>query len=280
MVMFKDITVPQTGSSSDEQALAAAVRLARALQSHLTVLELVTLPYPMVSAWGAADFAIGDLYQQVLAQGEANVSKLNARLRGEHISHEVRLVQAFYGAPALAVAQQAVHADISIISGVAGDTAEGDLGRSCFGSLLISSGRPVLVIPEGSSAALPPATLLVAWTPTRESARALHDALPMLLAARSVHLVVVVEDGDGGVEKRDMAEIVAHLDRHGVKVQAKIQKREGASTAALLLAHAARVGADMLVVGGFGHSRLREWAFGGVTRELLFDAKLPVLYSH
>jgi len=63
-------------------------------------------------------------------------------------------------------------------------------------------------------------------------------------------------------------------------VQAKIQKKEGARTAALLLEHAARVGADILVVGGFGHSRFREWAFGGVTRELLFEATLPVLYSH
>ncbi|WP_127563208.1 universal stress protein [Stenotrophomonas indicatrix] len=279
--MFKDIIVPQTGSSSDDEALGAAVRLARALQSHLTVLELVSLPYPMVSAWGpSADVAIGDLHQQSQAQGKANVSRLNARLRAEHISHEVRLVQAFYGAPAQVAAQHAVRADISVISGVAGDTVEGDLGRSYFGSLLISSGRPVLVIPKGSSAALPPATVVVAWTPTRASSRALHDALPMLQAARSVHLIVVVEDGDGDAEKRDMTEITAHLDRHGVAVQARIQKKEGARTAALLLEHAARVGADMLVVGGFGHSRFREWAFGGVTRELLFEAKLPILYSH
>ena len=279
--MFKDIIVPRTGSSSDDEALVAAVRLARAVQSHLTVLELISLPYPMVSAWGpSADFAIGDLYLQLQAQGEANVATLNARLRGEHISHEVRLVQAFYGAPAQVAAQQAVHADISVISGVAGDTAEGDLGRSYFGSLLTASGRPVLVIPEDSSAALPPATVLVAWTPTRESSRALHDALPMLQAARSVHLIVVVEDGNGEVEERGMTEIAAHLDRHGVKVQAKNQKKEGARTAALLLEHAARVGADILVVGGFGHSRFREWAFGGVTRELLFEATLPVLYSH
>ena len=279
--MFRDIFAPQTGSSRDGEALAAAVKLARALHSHLTVLELVSLPYPMVSAWGpSADFAVGDLYQQLQAQGEANVSRLSARLRGEHISHEVRLAQAFYGAPAQVAAQQAVHADISVISGVAGDTVEGDLGRSYFGSLLINSGRPVLVIPRGSSAALPPETILIAWTPTRESSRALHDALPMLLAARSVRLIVVAEDGDGEAEKADMREIAGHLDRHGVRVQTHIQKKEGVSTAALLLEHAASVGADMLVVGGFGHSRFREWAFGGVTRELLFDAKLPVLYSH
>lgn len=279
--MFKDIIVPQTGSSSDNDALAAAVQLARSLQSHLTVLVLVSLPYPMVSAWGpSAGFATGDLYQQLQAQGEASVSRLSAHLRGEHVSHEVRLVQAFYGPPAQVAAQQAVHADLSVISGVAGDTVEGDLGRSYFGSLLISSGRPVLVVPKGSSAALPPSTVLVAWTPTRESSRALHDALPMLLAARSVHLITVVEDGDGNIEKGDTAQIIAHLDRHGVKVQAKIQKKNGAKTAALLIEHAAHVGADMLVVGGYGHSRFREWAFGGVTLELLFDAKLPVLYAH
>ncbi|WP_061478232.1 universal stress protein [Stenotrophomonas sp. DDT-1] len=279
--MFRDIFAPQTGSLCDDEALASAVKLARALQSHLTVMELVSLPYPMVSAWGpSADFAVGDLYQQLQAQGEANVLRLTARLRGEHISHEVRLVQAYYGAPAQIAAQHAVHADVSVISGAAGDTAEGDLGRSYFGSLLIASGRPVLVIPKGSSAALPPATMLVAWTPTRESSRALHDALPLLLAAHSVHLIVVVENGEGAVERTDMAEIARHLERHGVKVQAKILKEEGVSTAALLLEHADHVGADMLVVGGFGHSRFREWAFGGVTRELLFDAKLPVLYSH
>lgn len=279
--MFSDIFAPRTGSILDDEALVAAIRLARAFQGHLTVLELVSLPYPMLSAWGpSVDFATGDLYQQLQAQGEANVSMLSARLRAEHISYEVRLVQTLYGAPAQVAAQHAVCADISVISGVSGDTVEGDLGRTYFGSLLVSSGRPVIVIPKGSSAALPPATILVAWTPTRESSRALHDSLPMLQAARSVHLIVVAEKGDGEVERRDMNVIAAHLDRHGVKVQTVIQKKEGATTAALLLEHAARVGADMLVVGGFGHSRFREWAFGGVTRELLFDAKLPVLYSH
>lgn len=278
--MFNDIIAPQTGTGGDDVALDAAVKLARALRSHLTVLEMVSLPYPMFSAWGAsADFALGDLYQQLQAQGEANASRLTTRLRGEHVSYEVRLVQTFYSAPAQVAAQHAVYADVSVMSGVAGDTAEGDLARSYFGNLLISSGRPVLVIPKSTIAALPPETILVAWTPTRESSRALHDALPLLLAARSVHLMVV-EEGNGEDGKRDMADITLHLGRHGVNVQGRACRAGGARTAALLLEHAAHIGADMLVVGGFGHSRFREWAFGGVTRELLFDARLPVFYSH
>jgi nucleotide-binding universal stress UspA family protein len=130
---------------------------------------------------------------------------------------------------------------------------------------------------------VPPAShAVVAWQPTRESTRALHDALPLLRAARTVDVVTVDPViGESRHGEEPGADIAAHLARHGLEANVVVHARRPQETvAAALLRHAAESGAQLLVAGGYGHSRLREWAIGGTTRELLRTARTPVLFSH
>lgn len=121
----------------------------------------------------------------------------------------------------------------------------------------------------------------MAWRPTREATRALHDAMPLLRVAESIDVLEVDPDvGKRGGGALPGADIATHLARHGLMVRVVLHTRSGESTAMAMIKHAERSGAELLVAGGYGHSRLREWALGGVTRELLQSTPVPVLFSH
>jgi nucleotide-binding universal stress UspA family protein len=280
--MFKDIVIPITGTSGDSYALNIALDLASAHGAHLTVMEIVNLPLPVTGPWGLMpDISLNDVYQELREKGQANVVALRTRLEKETVSTEVRLVESLLSAPHQLVTHYAHYADLAVISGAMGDSAEGDLSRTYFGSLLIDSGRPVLVVPPRCKAPMPARKIVAAWRPTRECARAFHDALPLLAAAESVELLVVDPvGGERGHGEQPGADIAAHLSRHGVKVNVQVRQSHDNRIASVLLDHVKETHAHMLVVGGYGHSRIREWAFGGVTRELLFEANIPVFYSH
>jgi nucleotide-binding universal stress UspA family protein len=139
----------------------------------------------------------------------------------------------------------------------------------------------VLVVPLRCKVEMPPRRIVAAWRPTAECARAFHDALPFMVAADSVELLIVDPVvGERGHGEQPGTDIAAHLSRHGVNVNVLARPSHDNRIATVLLDHVKEVHAGMLVVGGYGHSRLREWALGGVTRELLFTAHVPVFYSH
>jgi len=140
--------------------------------------------------------------------------------------------------------------------------------------LVFASASPVLAVPASSNAQAP-RRVLIAWNGSREAARAVHDALPMLQAADGVDVVVV--DPEGEAVAMDLART---LGRHGVKVEVRERLSGGAEVGELLLEEAKTSGADMLVMGAYGHSRLREWILGGATEEVLDQGKVPALFSH
>lgn len=280
--MFKDIVIPITGTSGDSYALNMALDLALAHGGHVTVMEMVNLPLPVAGPWGLTpELSMSDLYRDLREKGKANVEALKKRLEKETVSTEVRIVEAFFSEPSRLAAHCAHYADLAVIAGVMGDSAEGDISRTYFGGLLIESGRPVLVVPPRCQVPVPPKRIVAAWRPTRECARAFHDALPLLITAESVDVLVVDPvEGELGHGEQPGADIATHLTRHGVKVNVQVRQSHDNRIASVLLDHVRDTHANMLVVGGYGHSRFREWALGGVTRELLFEANLPVFYSH
>ena len=161
------------------------------------------------------------------------------------------------------------------------DGAENMLVHDYFHDLLRHSGRPVLVVPDGHAATLPPKRVVIAWKPTRETSRAVADAMPLLQKADAVDVLVidpaVGESAHGGEPGADIA---AHLARHGLRVEVVTRPSMNFSVAYAVLEYARTVGADLVVAGGYGHSRLREALLGGTTRELLQTTHLPVLFSH
>jgi len=144
---------------------------------------------------------------------------------------------------------------------------------------LLHAGPPVLVVPCAGVFATVGQNVLVAWKGTRESANAVRNALPLLRSAQRVTLVEVSDAPERAAGDDSLMSAKAWLESHGIEVRAQ-RELALAGVGSQLLSRAAAIGADLIVCGGYGHSRLREWMLGGVTRHLLEHMTVPVLFSH
>ena len=144
---------------------------------------------------------------------------------------------------------------------------------------LFHSGRPVLVVPYIQRTNLNLERVLVCWDGSRNAARAIGDALPLLTRAKAVDVLVVATERVSGDELPG-ADIARHLARHGCAVDLKRIVSNDVDVANLILSHAADSAADLIVMGGYGHSRLREFILGGVTRGILSSMTVPALMAH
>ena len=146
---------------------------------------------------------------------------------------------------------------------------------------ILSAGRPTLVVPYEGSYPTVGKVVLVAWDASRLAARTVNDALPLLVDAREVHVIAI--NPKGGTEAHGevpCADICHHLARHKVKAIGHTAYAEDMESGALLLARLGSLGADLLVMGGYGHARWRELVMGGMTRYVLANMQVPVLMSH
>lgn len=175
--------------------------------------------------------------------------------------------------PSDAVVALARRADLSIVGQFTGNPDN----SPDPGELLMRIGRPLLVLPDDKKV-VECRRIVVAWKDTREARRAVVDALPLLKLAAEVRMIAVANSpsrrpGD------DLADAKAHLASHGVKVEAEMRDPGDTRPEEFLIA-LAEANADLVVAGGYGHSRLREWVLGGMTRALLDEAKVASLLSH
>jgi nucleotide-binding universal stress UspA family protein len=280
--MYRDILVALIDDPADAGALEAAFTLARTSGGRVAALVAVPLYLPPAFEWGSIP---ADVYRRLHDEARAHASEVAAATRAcwhdVDVPFEVRVVETHYMPSSGVAALHARYADLAVMAAPADATARRN-SEALFLDLLLDSGRPVLRLPATATPSpLPPRRVVVAWKPTREAARAVHDALPLLRRAERVDVVSVdpvVDEHHHG--EQPGADIAAHLARHGCRVEAVTRERGGESAGHVLLRHAASAGADLVVAGGFGHSRLREQWLGGFTRTLCEEATLPVLFSH
>jgi nucleotide-binding universal stress UspA family protein len=147
------------------------------------------------------------------------------------------------------------------------------------GVILLRAGRPVLVVPD-TVAPLQLRRAVIAWKDTRECRRAVRDALPFLQLAKEVLIVGIGEGESESNAKRNLSDVAAYLVRHRVCVAHEVWREARGPVAAEFLHLARDEGADLIVAGGYGHSRLGEWVFGGVTHELLTSGPVCCMLSH
>jgi nucleotide-binding universal stress UspA family protein len=179
--------------------------------------------------------------------------------------------------PSGALARHARAADL-IVTGPCNRRPSRSRGVIDPGTLIMSAGRPVLV-PAEDLAAVRAENIVVAWKDAREARRAVADAMPFLAAARRVAVATIDED-DTGEARQSVADVVAFLARHGVKAEPMVINDGKMEAIDAIGKVAAEIGADLGVGGGYGPSRLREWAFGGMTRSLLGKSGLHRLFSN
>jgi nucleotide-binding universal stress UspA family protein len=181
------------------------------------------------------------------------------------------------GLPDQLLVSQARAADL-IVAGPRHNEAWGLHNCADPGEILMVAGLPVLVAPLGLDK-LDASSVVVAWKNTREARRALSDSLPFLKRATQVLVAEVCEERSEDDAPASTADVVGYLARHGIKAQSAVRHPGHGSPAAAILEIAEMQGAGLIVAGGYGHARVREWAFGGVTRALL-HAPRAVLLSH
>lgn len=146
--------------------------------------------------------------------------------------------------------------------------------------LALESGRPVLVIPYVGRYPEIGRNVMIAWKPSRESARAVFDALPILTRAETVQILEVKDRRDDGASLAPDTTIAASLGRHGIKPTVRSSMAADISVGDEILSRLADASADLLVMGAYGHSRMREFVFGGATRHIARHMTAPTLFSH
>jgi nucleotide-binding universal stress UspA family protein len=227
-------------------------------------------------------FTSGEQADKMIEQGRnairTRLSKLETEFR-EAMSPASKHVEwrSSMETPIRFIAREARTADIIVI-GQSRDGAFTDpFARANPSDLVMQAGRPLLIVPEAAGW-LDLRSVLVAWKDTAEARRAIVDALPLLRKAKDITIVEIVEDGGSREAALNRTQdVVMWLSYHDITASALVQ--EESSTAAALDGIASSVGAGVLVAGAYGHSRLREWVLGGVTRHLATESTRCVLLS-
>lgn len=279
---YRDLLVHLDASAQSAQRLHLAMDLARRHDAHLAAIFVVDMALPMVAMADAGGGAVlGGLMEEMRAAALEDARRIEAAFREratrEGVRGEWRLAE---GMLREEIALHARYADLAIIGQEDPETAApGTTGL--VGDVLFGAGRPVLVVPYAGHYASVGTRVLVGWNASREAARAVNDALPMIAGATTTCILAAnPEKGIAGHGEEPGADIALHLARHGLAVTVEHRVAPDIPDSDLLLNHASDMSADLLVVGAYGHSRLREFVLGGVTRTLLRQMTVPVLMSH
>lgn len=277
---FKTILVYCDSSEATKWRLVVAIELAERFGSLLVALH-ARQPFeaPAVFDSGLSMDILFTAYRESVELEAANAKAIfTTAIKGKTIATEWRSVEGF---PDSELAVHARYADL-VVAGQAGPPEKASLATPphLAEAAALTSGRMVLVVPHIPVAKPPGKTVMLCWNASRESARAAADALPFLKAANKVIVLVVDPARTAGHGAEPGADVATWLARHGVKAEVQCDTAADGDVGATILSRAADYGVDLIVMGLYGHSRLREFILGGASRTLLASMTVPVLMAH
>ena len=277
--MIKDLVVNLSHHDSRDVAMEFAVSTAAAFNAHLVGIAFVYDPIvpAMADMYGMPAQVIESQRAENEKAAKAAIDKFNEAARSAALSAEARTLDAPVATAPGVFAQIARRFDLSIVGQPEPDKPE--LDRLVVEAALFETGRPVLVVPYIQRAGLELDHVMLCWDGSRSAARAAADAMPFILRAKAVEIVIVASE-PAKSDELPGADMAHHLARHGARVELKRIVTSETDVASTILSHAADNSADFLVMGGYGHSRLREFILGGVTRGILASMTIPTLLSH
>jgi nucleotide-binding universal stress UspA family protein len=276
--MIKDIVVHLSGGTDRDPAAECAVSVASMFKAHLAGVAFIYDPVVPPVFMGEAIPAelIESQRAEAESQAKAAIVRFEEWTRREALSAQSGTLNASVAGAADLFGRIARRFDVSVVKQAEPD--KGGVEDLIIEGALFGSGRPVLVVPYIHKGGLKLDRVMVCWDGSRSAARAVGDAMPILARAKSVEVVIVSDEGKG--DEIAGADIGQHLARHGLKVEVKRIVSGGVDVANTILSHAADSATDFIVMGGYGHSRLREFVLGGVTRAILGTMTVPALMSH
>jgi nucleotide-binding universal stress UspA family protein len=277
--MIKDILVHFDGSSEDANRLSHGLELARQYGAHLTALVVNNVPeLVMAGDIGMSSARVAaELQEEAVKRGDELQKAVEAQFADLEVLNEVRRVDLQSGEIGRSVAAEVRTSDLFIMTRPYDHHAP---DAALAEGVMFSSGRASYFVPPAIGPSGPIKTVVLAWRNTRESARAVAEAMPILSAADKVVVTMVSQGEDPeSMHQEPGADISRHLSRHGANVELRMLTG-WADPAEAILNEAERSGAQLIVMGGYGHSRFREMVLGGVTRNVLSKSDIPVLMAH
>jgi nucleotide-binding universal stress UspA family protein len=295
MAMFRTILTHMTGTDCDQPVLAMASQIARNFSGHLECLRVVADPTALVMQTAQLDLVTSALLADTLDVVELQNRETTQRARvtlAEFCKREGIVfadeppgpngVSAHWqenpGDELDELTSQTRFHDLVVLAG--GAERKGRLSPEGIGQIIIGAGRPVILAPEKASKSLTK-TIAIAWKNTPEAARAITAAMPLLTKAERIEVLSANEEDTRAMECVDCSDgVVQQLRWHGLNASSHFVIPAGRTVPHAILESAHGVKADLLVMGGYGNSRFREFIFGGFTKRILDGVDLPVLVFH
>jgi nucleotide-binding universal stress UspA family protein len=276
--MIKDLVVHLAAGADPDPAAQFAISIAAAFQAHIAGIAFAydpaltpTVLDGMSAGWIDAQRA------ENLAVAQRAVDRFEEAARRNGVPAEHRIIESSLGSAAGRFGRIARHYDLSVVGQTAPDFAVPD--DLLIEAALFQSGRPAVVVPYIQKAGLSLDHVLVCWDHSRNAARAVADAMPFLVRSKKAEIVVVTRR-DAKPGDLPGTEIADHLARHGVNVELRQLIAPDIDVANTVLSYAADTDTDFIVMGAYGHSRLREFILGGATYGMLQSMTVPVLMAH
>ena len=277
--MIKDIIVNLEHKIARDPARDFAVTVAETFDAHIAGVAFAYAPdFP-----GHVMLEIpSDIVVQMIAEGEktalAAIERFEAAARRSMVSAEHRLLKTIGASAPSILATLARRFDLSVFMQSEPNGVDND---DMIETSLFESGRPLIVVPYIQKDGLRLDHVVCCWDGSRAAARAINDGLPLLLKATTVDLLIVLNEKTNSADNVIRgAEIAKHLARHDVKVQISTIRAADIDVTNAILSYVADTSATLIVMGGYGHAKLREVILGGVTRDMLKSMTVPVFMSH
>ena len=275
--MIKDVVVNLGSREPQQFAADYAISVGATLGAHLVGLAFAYDPIIADGAMGGIPVEAIEMQREENARtAKAAAASFESAAKKAGVSAETRILEASISGAASLFGAMARRFDLAVVGQA--QREHGPSEQLMVEATLFESGRPVVLVPYIQRQGLKLDRVLVCWDGSRTAARAIGDAMPFLERAKAVEVLTIAEES----KQEDIAggDMVAHLDRHGIATSPRRTSMGEISIENVILSYAADSGADFLVMGGYGHSRWREFILGGATRGILASMTLPVLMSH
>jgi nucleotide-binding universal stress UspA family protein len=276
--MIKDLVVNLSVGERPSPASDYAVSVAATFDAHLAGIAFLYDPIVPVSGAGYIPAEVIESQERDnQAATKAALDRFAAATDRAGITAEPLTLSASFAGVGEQFGRIARRFDLSIVGQAEPEASAAE--EMIAEAALFESGRPVIIVPYIQKAPLKLDRIMLCWDGSRAATRAIADAMPLLDRAGRVEIVIIANE-HGKQDEIEGADMGAHLARHGLNVEVKRTVLGDIDVADVILSHAADAGSDFIVMGGYGHSRLREFVLGGVTRSIFRSMTAPVLMSH